>query len=450
MLTAPLIAGRASPSPDLLSPGEYKRLARHLRDMQRQPGDLLSPDAADLLRTCARLVEEGRLGRLLGRGFLLSQALERWQTRAIWVASRADRNYPRRLKVLLRDDAPAVIYGCGDPDLVDVGGLAVVGSRNADDELIDYATNVGRLAAKAGKAVISGAARGIDQASMLGALDTGGKAVGVLADSLEKTAMNRQNRNRLVNGQLALISPYDPGAGFNVGNAMRRNKLIYALADAALVVSTDFNKGGTWAGATEQLDKLRMVPVYARSTPEGSAGIDALRRKGAIAWPDPDDASSFNAVFAALPMPNGGRAATSLFSDEETSVPAAGAPEVPGDLTAVSKVEEDSTPLGDIVRDSPAAPEHGGASRRQPSMQESPGNVDMAARATNGAADALYATVRELLLDLLVDPMKDAEVAEELQISAVQARTWLQRLVDEGVVEKKKKPSGYVVRRRLL
>jgi DNA processing protein len=451
LLTAPLIAGRASPSPDLLSPGEYKRLARHLRDMQRQPGDLLSPDVADLLSNCARLVEEGRLRRLLGRGFLLSQAVERWQTRAIWVASRADRNYPRRLKALLRDDAPAVIYGCGDSDLLDVGGLAVVGSRNADDELIDYATNVGRLAAKAGKAVISGAAKGIDQASMLGALDTGGNAIGVLADSLEKTAMNRENRDRLVNGQLVLISPYDPSAGFNVGNAMQRNKLIYALADAALVVSTDFNKGGTWAGATEQLDKLRMVPVYARSTPESSAGIDALRKKGAIAWPDPDDASSFNAVFAALPMPNGGRAATSLFSDEETSVPAAGAPEVPGDLTVVSKVEEDSTPLAEIVGDSPAVPEPEGVSRRQPGMKESPPeNVYVGARATNGAADALYATVRELLLDLLVDPMKDAEVAEKLQILPKQARTWLQRLVDEGVLDKKKKPSGYVVRRRLL
>lgn len=318
LLTAPLIAGRVDLLPDLLSPGEYKRLARHLRDMQRQPADLLSPDGADLLRSCAPLVEEGRLRRLLGRGFLLSQALERWQTRAIWVVSRADANYPRRLKVLLRDDAPVVIYGCGDWNLLEMGGLAVVGSRNADDELIDYAMNVGRLAAKAGKAVVSGAARGIDQASMLGALDERGNAIGVLADNLEKAAMGRDNRNRLIGGQLVLVSPYDPSAGFDAGNAMQRNKLIYALADAALVVSSDFEKGGTWAGATEQLDGLRMVPVYVRSTPESSAGIDALRKKGAIAWPEPQDAQAFNAVFevAIPPIPSTDQA--SLFSDEET------------------------------------------------------------------------------------------------------------------------------------
>src|SRR4051812_33436077 len=115
LLTAPLIAGRERPSTDLLSPGEYRRLVRHLRDMQRQPADLLATDRPpDLLRNCAPIVEEARLQRLLGRGFLLSQAVERWQTRAIWIASSADANYPQRLKVRLGEAAPAVIYGCGN------------------------------------------------------------------------------------------------------------------------------------------------------------------------------------------------------------------------------------------------------------------------------------------------------------------------------------------------
>jgi predicted Rossmann fold nucleotide-binding protein DprA/Smf involved in DNA uptake len=83
---------------------------------------------------------------------------------------------------------------------------------------------------------VSGGARGIDQAAMRGALEAGGKVTGVLADSLEKTAMNRDHRSMLMEGQLVLVSPYDLSAGFNVGNAMQRNKLIYAFADAALVV----------------------------------------------------------------------------------------------------------------------------------------------------------------------------------------------------------------------
>jgi DNA processing protein len=184
LLTAPLIAGRGAPSVNLLAPSEYKRLARHLRQIQRQPADLISSDASDLLRACQNVVDESRLQRLLERGFLLSQVVERWQARAIWVISRADADYPRRLKAKLREDAPAILYGCGEVRLLESGGLAVVGSRHADDPLIEYTMAVGRLAARSGKTIVSGGAKGIDQAAMRGALEDGGRVSGVLADSL--------------------------------------------------------------------------------------------------------------------------------------------------------------------------------------------------------------------------------------------------------------------------
>ena len=71
LLTAPLIVGRGPSSPDLLSPAEYKRLARHLREFQHEPADLLAPGAANLLRACQPVIDESRLQRLLDRGFLL-------------------------------------------------------------------------------------------------------------------------------------------------------------------------------------------------------------------------------------------------------------------------------------------------------------------------------------------------------------------------------------------
>src|SRR3546814_9671588 len=73
LLTAPLIAGRGTKPSDLLSPGEYKRLARHLREIKRQPADFLSTDVAEILRACHPVIDENRLQKLLGRGFLLSQ-----------------------------------------------------------------------------------------------------------------------------------------------------------------------------------------------------------------------------------------------------------------------------------------------------------------------------------------------------------------------------------------
>ena len=171
--------------------------------------------------------------------------------------------------------------------------------------LIEYTQEVGRLAAKArANRIVSGAARGIDQAAMSGALEAGGKVTGVLADSLERSVMKRENRNRLLEGQLILISPFDPSAGFNAGHAMQRNKLIYALADAALVVNAEINKGGTWAGATEQLEKLRLTPVYVRSSGGASRALDALKIKGAKPWANPANTGELDTMFFS-PVPAG-------------------------------------------------------------------------------------------------------------------------------------------------
>lgn len=450
LVTAPLIAGRAGSSTDLLSPGEYKHLARRLREIQRQPADLLSPNAADLIQDCRPIVDETRLQRLLGRGFLLSQVIERWQSRAIWVVSRADADYPRRLKARLREDAPAVLYGCGDTSLLESGGLAVVGSRDVSDMLITYTKNVGRLAANAGKNIVSGGARGIDQAAMFGALEQGGKAIGVLADSLEKGAMSRENRNMLINGQLVLISSYDPSAGFNVGNAMRRNRLIYALADASLVVNADFNKGGTWAGATEQLDKLRMVPVYVRSTGETSAGIEALRKKGAIPWPNPQDVDAFKEVFDAVIsiVPTAVQAELPSLPND---VPIASALKPPSEAgPGPQSVTESSAPVAILRESPPVAERHDTLATARKEPEDGFESSETLMQASNGPADALLATVRNEIRKLLLDPMKDVDVAVAFNVSNAQAKLWLQRFVNEGIVERQKKSNVYIAKQNLL
>jgi predicted Rossmann fold nucleotide-binding protein DprA/Smf involved in DNA uptake len=405
LLTAPLLVGRGAAAEELLTAGEYRRLARCLHERQQQPADLLSPAVGELLDECRAVVAPDRARRLLSRGFLLSQAIERWRTRAIWVVSRADAEYPRRLKARLKDEAPAVLYGCGDASLLDDGGFAVVGSRNAGPGELRYAEEIGQLSARARKTLVSGGARGIDQAAMRGALEAGGRAIGVLGDALERAALQRDHRSLLMEDRLALVSPFDPNAGFNVGNAMQRNKIIYALADAALVVSVEFNKGGTWAGAVEQLDKFRIVPIYVRREESGKAG-DALLNRGAMAWPEASDPDGFCNAIAQTPPP-ATRAVTS-------------------DLFEVREPEMEY----------PAAAD--------PAMEPARASVSEA------PADELFAAVRRILLHLLVVPRKETEIAAELAVSGSQAREWLQRLVAEDLIEKRTRPASYVVRQTEL
>ena len=312
LLTAPLIAGRAEQEANLFTASEYRRLCALIGKSNFQPSDLIETEPTSLPSELQKLLDDERVQNLLGRGFLLTQALERWQSRGIWIVGHLDDEYPSKFTNRLHENTPAIIYGCGDRNLLDEGGLAVVGSRAVDDSLITYTEDIGLAAAQAKKPIVSGGARGIDQAAMRGSLQNGGKAVGVMSDTLERAALNREHRDLIMDQQLTLISPYDPAAGFNVGNAMQRNKLIYALADAALVVNSDFEKGGTWSGAIEQLDKLKLVPVYVRSTGDVAKGLEMLQQRGAKPWPNPTTSEAFVELLNATSNPTMTRYAEQL------------------------------------------------------------------------------------------------------------------------------------------
>jgi DNA processing protein len=211
------------------------------------------------------------------------------------VVSRADAGYPPLLKKRLQHDAPSVLYGCGLQEIMRTRSFAIVGSRDVPESLSEYTRRTASLVARAGLTVVSGAARGVDRAAMNGALEAGGRVVGVLPGDLEKRVMNREHRNLLLEERLVLVSPFDPSLGFTVAQAMQRNRVIYALAEAALVVNADFNRGGTWAGAVEQLKKYS-VPLFVRSTGDPSEGLDALQQRGARPWPEPEDAEGIKEI----------------------------------------------------------------------------------------------------------------------------------------------------------
>ena len=406
LLTSPLHLGRSGQQAALLTPGEYKKLARFLRQEGLQPADLLTEELHALLEKLEPIIAPERLQGLLGRGFQLSQAVEHWQSRAIWVLSRADAEYPKVLKVRLKEDSPAVLYGCGNKNLLDSVGLAVVGSRHVDDSLIEYTENIGRLAARSSLTIISGGARGIDQAAMRGALENGGRVIGVLADSLERAALNRENRSYLMEDRLVLISPYDPAAGFHVGTAMQRNKLIYAFADAALVVSSDFQKGGTWTGAIEQLEKLHLTTLYVRSGSDTGQGLNALRQKGALPWPEPITPEELQELVSLQRAP-----AQILDNQPELALG------VHEELISEYKTAlQNQTIVSSDVKQIPSG-------------------------STTGE-DEQYQLVRLKVAELVI-PKTAAEIASELQLPPKEIRKWLDRLVKEKVLVKKGKPAKY-------
>jgi predicted Rossmann fold nucleotide-binding protein DprA/Smf involved in DNA uptake len=220
----------------------------------------------------------------------MEQELERLDDLGIWVLTRFDEDYPPRFSERLKGAAPVLLYGAGDARLLNRRGLAVVGSRNIDERGFALTEFIGNACAESKLAVYSGGARGVDKTAMGAALTTGGNAIGLLADSLEKGIRAADARSHIEEGHLALATPFSPHASFNVGMAMARNKLIYALSDFGLVIASDAEKGGTWAGAEEVL-KAGWVPVFVVDGPNVPDGNRLLRKRGAIPFPASLDVS---------------------------------------------------------------------------------------------------------------------------------------------------------------
>lgn len=267
---------------------EWNPLARKIQSSRiSRPEGLLGQPVAEL-KSQLQLTdaEAERLCRLLIRNEEIEDEIRRLASLGIQVMTRADAAYPQRYRQRLKESTPVVLFYAGESALLGQPGIAVVGSRHLDQAGQECATFVGNACGLSGLVLYSGGAKGVDTLSMKAALEARGTAAGILADSLERAIRDPLAKNALGRGDLCLVTPYSPNAGFSVGAAMGRNRLIYCLADYAIVVASDAEKGGTWAGATEAL-KAGWLPVFVLEHPTMPDGNRLLLQKGGIAFPHP-------------------------------------------------------------------------------------------------------------------------------------------------------------------
>lgn len=268
-----------------LGPKQFSALAAWLEAQALTLADLLTPEGrARLVEAALSELPASRVDRLLDRGAALALVVERWQRAGIWIVSRVDPMYPERLAKYLDNAAPPLLYGVGAIKALGKGGLAVVGSRERSEEDGAYARRAGEQCARERIPLISGAAKGIDRDAMSGALECGGLVLGVLAEGVAKYAVSPELREYIADGHLTLLSVYEPEMRWQTWTAMERNKLLYGMSDAALVVASGEETGGTWAGATEALRSKR-VRVYVRTGDAMAAGNSRLLSMGALPFP---------------------------------------------------------------------------------------------------------------------------------------------------------------------
>jgi predicted Rossmann fold nucleotide-binding protein DprA/Smf involved in DNA uptake len=270
-----------------LSPTEWDRFANVFDDQQIDLAEVFNDnfDARSIpgvTETIAAKIKT--LLETAGATTVEAADLGRYGITAVTIV---DDPYPHAFRQRLGGLAPPVIYAVGNLALLTGNGVGIVGSRNVTEEGKTVAEHIAVEAVKNGRSVVSGGARGVDTFAMNAAFIAGGTVVGVLADSLQARIRKPGTLQAIDEGTVCLLSQQIPSAGFTPHSAMARNKLVYALSEVTVIVATDLESGGTWAGATEALKKTNgRVAVWAGDG--AGPGNDALIRLGATPLPSTD------------------------------------------------------------------------------------------------------------------------------------------------------------------
>jgi DNA processing protein len=193
-----------------------------------------------------------------------------------------DADYPPNLRHIA--DPPPYLLVRGTLTDADTACVAVVGARAASEAGLRMAQRLGLELAARGFIVVSGLARGIDAAAHRGALDAGGRTVGVLGCGIDVAypPEHRKLADEIVEQRGAILSELPLGTPPLPENFPGRNRILSGLSLGVVVVEAA-EKSGSLITARQALEQDRQVFAVPGSPLTGKTrGSNRLLREGAV------------------------------------------------------------------------------------------------------------------------------------------------------------------------
>lgn len=229
----------------------------------------LTPSVVDALRNPAR------------------ETLELWQLleeQFVRILILGQRGYPARLRSLLGNTSPPVLFLLGELDLLQCRAVGFCGSRRASAKGLGVAADCASSLARQQINVVSGYANGIDLAAHRAALEVGGSTTIVMAEGILHFKVKSELRGLVNKGdfsRLAVVSEFPPGLSWRAHNAMTRNRTICGLSRAMVVIESG-SEGGTFEAGKAALELGEpLFCVEYSETPLEAAGNSYFLKHGA-------------------------------------------------------------------------------------------------------------------------------------------------------------------------
>lgn len=261
----------------------FKSLAeKFAKDKTALPSDFIPPSLAD--ETASKVLETLHKARVFQFGVRINKAED-------YPSKLRDAKYPVEL-----------LYYQGIWELIEMRGLAIVGSRKPSEEGLKRAARLAKELVNNNFAVVSGLAAGIDQAAHKAALDAGGRTIAVIGTPLgeiypKENAKLQAHiaREQLLVSQVPVLryatQPFQSKRFY----FPERNATMSALTEGTIIVEAG-ETSGTLTQARAALYQGRKLFILDSCFKNSAITWPArLEKEGAIRVRDPED------IWKALP-----------------------------------------------------------------------------------------------------------------------------------------------------
>jgi DNA processing protein len=190
----------------------------------------------------------------------IERQIAEWRAQGLALVTVLDAGYPENLRSVM--PRPAILFVAGRLKPRDAGGIAVIGTPEADRAQIRATSELATGLAASGRTVISGLAAGIDTAAHLAALKRGGRTIAVIGTGLSR-CYPRANviLQRRIAAECAVVSQFVPGTGPSGDTFAARNHVMSGIALATIVVAAS-STGTTRAHACEAVAQSRPLVLF--------------------------------------------------------------------------------------------------------------------------------------------------------------------------------------------
>lgn len=265
LLTLPLTADKE----ELVRPltgAEFIQLTKRVEEAGLGAiGSLIGMDISAVMTKLNMPEQEAyRICMLLSRTMPLSYAMERFYDQNIEILTAMDEEYPSRLAERLSSDAPTAMYVSGNVELLNQPMVALLGISGV--KMTPACEKGVRMLVRSlkdeGFGLITSSEPGACRVAEKEAFECGVNVISVLAGDLARKKEEDMYIEAQLRGQALLVSLVHPDAPYTSVHAVNRNRIVYSMALASFIATTDSKRGESDAVRRKLCDWM-----YAFDTP---------------------------------------------------------------------------------------------------------------------------------------------------------------------------------------